>query len=153
EGGGRARAPDATGIVGGEDLAAAIVAVDVVPGQAGDLAPAIAIPAGDRAAAPGMAVVEDRQQQAGVVAGGSAGLAAGIGGAGRADRGLHPPPAPVPAAHDPGGLEIHFLARVLADVGDEEVARRPVEADAPWIADALGPFLVARAGPENRVRR
>ena len=52
-------------------------------------------------------------------------------------------------------LEVHLFAAVLADVGDEEVARQPVEADAPRVAETPGPdlLLLGSAGAGERVVR
>src|SRR5207237_2463606 len=44
-------------------------------------------------------------------------------------------------------MEVDLLPRVLADVADPEVSRRPIEAVAPRVAQALGPHRRLPAGP------
>src|SRR5262245_52854052 len=121
-----ARAPDDAG---------AEVAVEVGAGQRGELAAAVAVAAGNRALSGRVVVFEDRVGR-------------------HAHRALHGTvedrraflglPAVI-AAGDAGRLEIHLLARPLADVGDEQVAGLAVERDAPGIAHAERPDLAARA--------
>src|SRR5205814_8525197 len=53
----------------------------------------------------------------------------------------HPVPAVVLAALRGSGLEVDLFPDVLADVGDVEVARFPVERERPRVADAVGPDL------------
>src|SRR5207249_5123596 len=59
-----------------------------------------------------------------------------------AERSLHDLPAVVLAPRARPRLEIDLLAGALADVGDVEVARRPVEGEAPGVAQPLRPDLV-----------
>jgi hypothetical protein len=54
-------------------------------------------------------------------------------------------PAIVPAAGGPGRLEVDLLVEILPDVPDVEIAGLPVEAEAPGVAQTVGPDLV-RAG-------
>ena len=69
-------------------------------------------------------------------------------------RSFHAGPAVVLAAGAAGGLEVHLLAAVLAHVRDEEVARQPVEADAPGVAETQGPdFGPCTGGTDERVAR
>ncbi len=99
-----------------------------------------------------MAVVEDRGRVLGRVAGGNGeSAAARVVGAARA---FHPLPAVVLAAGAGGGLEVDLLARALPHVGDVEIARLPVEREAPRIAQPQGPDLVAhRRVADERIRR
>ncbi len=55
---------------------------------------------------------------------------------------FHAAPAIVLAALARTGLEIDLLAGSLADVTDEQIAARAVEAEAPRVAQAIGPDLV-----------
>src|SRR5690606_22508102 len=122
--------PDA---VGAPDAAGDVVPEDVRAAQVGHRAAAVDVAAGDRAAplAP-VRVDDDRQHQARRVAAG-AGLEAAVG--------LHDVPAVVLAPARAGGLEVHLLEGVLADVGDVEVAGLAVEAEAPGVAQPVGPDL------------
>jgi hypothetical protein len=56
----------------------------------------------------------------------------------------HLVPAVILAALARGGLEVDLLPVVLADVGDEEVARLAVERERPGIGDAESPDLGLR---------
>src|SRR5437868_182226 len=64
-------------------------------------------------------------------------------------------PAVVLAAGAPGRLEIDLLPVPLPDVGDVEVVRRTVEAEAPGVAQAEGPDLggAGRGAGEGVARR
>jgi hypothetical protein len=68
---------------------------------------------------------------------------------------FHNVPAVVFAARTGHRLEVHFLDEILADVGDEEVAGRPVEGEAPGIAQSVRPDLAknARLSDEGVSRR
>ena len=59
---------------------------------------------------------------------------------------FHPPPAVVPATGRARRLPVDLLARVLANVSNEEVARGAVEAEAPRVPEPVGPDLSSRAG-------
>jgi hypothetical protein len=54
-------------------------------------------------------------------------------------------PAVVAAAGRPGHLEVDLLVEILSDVSDVEIAGLAVEAEAPGVAQTVGPDLV-RAG-------
>jgi hypothetical protein len=63
------------------------------------------------------------------------------------------PPAEVaasPRAARAGGA-IDLLPPALADIADPQVAGRPVEAEAPWVAQSEGPDLVEAVSPDERV--
>src|SRR5262249_4395851 len=68
-------------------------------------------------------------------------------------RAFHDRPAVVGAgrAAQRGGRYVDFLARVLPDVADVEVAGQPVEAEAPRIAETDVPQLALLAGAGVRV--
>src|SRR5690606_18215377 len=71
-----------------------------------------------------------------------------------AQRAFERRPAVVLAAAAGGGLIVDLLARVLADIADEQAAGQAVEREAPRVAQPARPHLVrrvARAG--ERVRR
>jgi len=102
---------------------------------------AITITAGDRAAER-VIVLEHRQGQRSVVA---------RGGRVEAGRALHAPPAVVLAAEARRRLEVHLFASALADVGDEQITGLSVEAEAPRVAQAVGPDL--RHGALRRAKR
>src|SRR5690606_15820480 len=102
---------------------------------------AVDVAAADRAApVAAVGIAEDRQDHAGLVAA-VARLVATVA--------LHDVPAVVLAARRRRGLEVHLLEGVLPDVGDVQVARRPVEPEAPRVAQAVGPDLRARAALVN----
>src|SRR5205814_2000127 len=105
---GEGRAPDG---------AAAVVAVEVRPGQRGRGGPPIAEPARDRAAE-GVRVLEDGQGQP---------RHAAAGGWVVAVEAFHDVPAVVLPSRAARRLEVDLLVEVLSHVADEEIAREPVE--------------------------
>src|SRR5262245_26429443 len=138
------RRPRAAVLARAPDDADAEVAVEVGSDQRGELGPAIAVAAGDRALSGRVVVFEDR------VGRNAQGALDGVVEDRRAFLGL---PAVI-AAGDAGRLKIHLFARALADVGDEQVAGLAVERDAPGVAHAERPDLAARAGRvDERVAR
>src|SRR5690606_29381025 len=125
--------PRAAGEVGAPDPAGDEVAEDVGAPQLGHGAAAVEVAAADRAApAAAAGVGDDRHHQALGVAAGARLEALGP---------LHHVPAVVLAARGAGGLQVHLLEPVLADVGDVKVAGLAVEAEAPRVAQAVGPDL------------
>src|SRR6185295_10781136 len=85
---------------------------------------------------------EDRRLVAGLAA--AARGAAGRVGVARVP--LDDVPAVVDAARAPGRLTVDLLPALFADVADVEVPVQPVEAEAPGVAQAVVPDLVARRG-------
>ena len=66
---------------------------------------------------------------------------------------LHDVPAVVAAARARVEFAVDLLVAILADVGDEEVAGRAVEADPPRVAQAPGPDCVGAGRADERVVR
>jgi hypothetical protein len=124
----------------GQELAGAEIGEEVAPRDLGHRRPARDDAPRHRAAprAPGVLVLEDRQDE-------RAGLAAGRRVVAAAP--LHASPAVVLAPLGGGRLPVDLLPRPLADVPDEEVARRPVERIAPRVPEPLRPDLGQRARP------
>src|SRR3954453_2970950 len=135
----RARKPARADLRRFPDRAGAVVAVEVRALERRDLRAAVAIAAADGAGAAGMGVLEQREGDAGIDA---------VGGRVVAVHPFHLSPAVIFAADARRGLEIDFLECALADVTDPEVAGGAIEAEAPWIADAVRPYLAARAGTQ-----
>jgi hypothetical protein len=65
---------------------------------------------------------------------------------------LHPVPAEVRAGRRAGPLDVDLLPGALADVADPQVARRPIEAHPPRVAQAREPDLGPRARGAGRER-
>jgi hypothetical protein len=140
--------PPAAGSVDGgraPDPAAAQVAVHVDAGERRAGAAPVAVAAGHRAAQ-GVAVLQDRVQQAGELAA-------------RLRLEAVVPLLAVPAQVDAcaaGGQAVDLLPPVLPHVGHEQVAVRPVEGEAPRVAQPHGPDLPPGAldpGVRRVVRR
>src|SRR5207248_2941186 len=112
----------------GLEEAGAVVGIEVMALQAGHAAAAVDIAAGNGAADAVVVAVGIFQYR------GSEGRR--VAGALEAMAGLHGVPAVVLAALQRRLLHVHFLILILPDVGDVEVARGPVEAEAPGVAQA-----------------
>src|SRR3989442_5449610 len=84
-----------------------------------------------------MVILENRQRQRAVVTAARR--------AGEATGPLTGAPAVVLATRAGGRLEVDSLTVVLADVGDEEIPRQPVEAEPPGVAETVRPDLGPRA--------
>src|SRR3989442_2056983 len=110
-----------------QNLSGAIVAVDVGSARQRALRAAVYIAAGDRAAATRVGVVEDRKD-IGLRVAAKRGVVVRAGGT------LEHAPAVVAAVDD---RHVHFLARVLTDVGHPLHAGEAIEAEAPWVAHAV----------------
>src|SRR4029079_8896768 len=132
----RARAELSAARAQGPDRAAAVVAVDVAPPQAGDRLAAIDVAARDRAAR-GVAVDRDRpDERAARVHLLSLRVA-------RAAL-PHAPAVVVQPAPLPRRADVDLLPLVLADVADVEVARSTIEREAPGVAQAVSGDLPGR---------
>src|SRR3990170_5501056 len=120
---------------------AAVIAEDVAPDQGADACAAVDGAPGDRTAS-FASVLADGQDEACPVAGG---------GRIEAVRALHGPPAVVSTLL----YQVDLLPLVLTHVGEKEPAARPVEGEAPGIAQTVGPDLATRSCPadEGVVRR
>src|SRR3954452_23537966 len=141
----RARKPARADLRRFPDRAGAVVAVEIRALERRDLRAAVAIAAADGASAAGVGVLEQREDDAGIDA---------VGGRVVAVHPFHLSPAVIFAADARRRLEIDFLERALADIPDPEVAGGAIETEAPWIADAVRPYLAARAGAlRERIRR
>src|SRR5262249_37759666 len=106
--------------------------------------PTIDVAPGDRAALR-VVVVEQRQGEAALVAAGGGAVAGGA---------FHAVPAEVETFAKLGraGGDVDLFVCVLSHVGDIEVAGLAIEAEAPGIAEPIGPDLLAHTAlPHERI--
>src|SRR5205814_6889537 len=121
--------------------ARAVVSEEVEAEHRRDFLPAVYVAAADRAVAAGMRILRDRLDVAREAA------------AAICMRSLEDRPAIVLAALARARPDVDLLQCVLADVADVQRTGGAVEAEAPWIAQAVGPDLAPRCRGEARVGR
>ena len=130
------------------DLSAAFVGIEIRSVKRRNLRAAIAIAAHDGATTAAVVVVENRQNRGDVAEGHAAGVGA---------KTFVEPPAVVLAAGARHGSVINLFMRIrrpLPDIADPQVAREPVEAEPPRIAQAIRPDFGQRAvGGDERIAR
>ena len=123
------------------------VAIDVRARQLRNLCPSVAVSPYDRASSGTvrfMVIFEDWQRQGAVVA---------VGGRIKAVRPLHASPPVILPSPTASGREVYFLPRILADVANEQIASKSIEAESPGIAQAQRPHLwPCPRSPNKRIR-
>src|SRR6266851_2661066 len=133
------------GILEAPDPTATVVHIQVVSREQRHAGPTIDITALHVALTIHVLIVDNREREAGLIATTV-----------HAVRPLHDAPAviqPLPTARR--GADVDFFPRRLTHVADVEIARLPVEREAPRIAESPGPCLgwIARIGNEWVVSR
>src|SRR6266550_4804776 len=112
------------------DPSATEVAVEVLTRENWELRSPIHIPTGDGTPL-GVVVVEHREHESSL-------------GAGRrvvTGEPFHDAPTVIPSPGTRRRLDVHFLSGCLADVGNVQVPRHPIERESPRVAQAVGPDL------------